>query len=47
MLVTDWGGNNDSVESLKCFNQLEMPGTQIVQKEIIKAIEKGELMKKY
>lgn len=43
MLVTDWGGNNDSVESLKCFNQLEMPGTPDRPEEIIKAIEKGEL----
>lgn len=43
MLVTDWGGNNDSIESLKCYNQLEMPGTPDRPEEIMKAIEKGEL----
>ena len=43
LVVTDWGGNNDSVLSLKCGNQLEMPGTPDRPEEIIKAIENGEL----
>ncbi|NLB48729.1 MAG: glycosyl hydrolase, partial [Erysipelotrichia bacterium] len=43
LVVTDWGGNNDSVASLKCYNQLEMPGTLDRPEEIIEAIEKGEL----
>ena len=43
LVVTDWGGNNDSVASLKCGNQLEMPGTPDRPEAIIKAIEAGEL----
>ena len=43
MVVTDWGGNNDSVASLKCFNQLEMPGTPDRPEAIVKAIKDGEL----
>ena len=43
LVVTDWGGNNDGVLSLKCGNQLEMPGTPDRPEEIIKAIENGEL----
>ena len=43
LVVTDWGGNNDSVLSLKCGNQLEMPGTPDRPEEVIKAIEAGEL----
>lgn len=43
LVVTDWGGNNDSVLSLKCGNQLEMPGNPDRPDEIIKAIEAGEL----
>ena len=43
LVVTDWGGNNDSVLSLKCGNQLEMPGNPDRPEEIIKAIEAGEL----
>ena len=43
LVVTDWGGNNDSVLSLKCYNQLEMPGNPDRPEEVIKAIEAGEL----
>ena len=43
LVVTDWGGNNDGVASLKCGNQLEMPGTPDRPEAIIKAIENGEL----
>ena len=43
LVVTDWGGNNDGVLSLKCGNQLEMPGTPDRPEEVIKAIEAGEL----
>ena len=43
LVVTDWGGNNDGVASLKCGNQLEMPGTPDRAEAIIKAIESGEL----
>ena len=42
-VVTDWGGNNDDVLSLKCGNQLEMPGGPDRPEEVIKAIEAGEL----
>ena len=43
LLVTDWGGNNDSIESLKCLNQLEMPGTPDRPEAVLKAIEAGQL----
>ena len=43
LVVTDWGGNNDGVLSLKYGNQLEMPGTPDRPEEVIKAIENGEL----
>ena len=43
LVVTDWGGNNDGVLSLKCLNALEMPGTPDRPEEVIKAIEAGEL----
>ena len=42
-MVTDWGGNNDGVLSLKCYNQLEMPGNPDRPEEVVKAIEAGEL----
>ena len=34
LVVTDWGGNNDGIASLKCYNQLEMPGTPDHPEEI-------------
>ena len=43
MVVTDWGGNNDGVASLKCGNQLEMPGTPDRPEQVINAIRNGEL----
>ena len=43
LVVTDWGGNNDGVLSLKCRNQLEMPGGPDRPDEVIKAIEEGTL----
>ena len=43
LVVTDWGGNNDGVASLKCGNQLEMPGTPDRAEYILKAIEDGSL----
>ena len=43
LVVTDWGGNNNGVLSLKCGNQLEMPGTPDRPEEVIKAIELGNL----
>ena len=43
LVVTDWGGNNDGVESLRCGNQLEMPGTPDRPEEVIRAIEAGQL----
>ena len=43
LVVTDWGGNNDGVLSLKCYNQLEMPGNPDRPEEVVKAIEAGEL----
>ena len=43
LVVTDWGGNNDGVASLKCGNQLEMPGTPDRAEYILNAIEDGSL----
>ena len=43
LVVTDWGGNNDGVLSLKCGNQLEMPGTPDRPDYVINAIKNGEL----
>lgn len=43
LVVTDWGGNNDGVASLKCGNQLEMPGTPDRPEQVIAAIDSGEL----
>lgn len=44
VVVTDWGGNNDRVEGLKCLNSLEMPSTAgETNREIVKAIKDGKL----
>ena len=42
-IVTDWGGNNDGVLSLKVGNQLEMPGGPDRPEFVINAIKAGEL----
>ena len=43
-VVTDWGGINDRVEGLKAGQDLEMPGNQGQNDELIKsAIESGDL----
>lgn len=45
VVVTDWGGNNDRVEGLKCMNSLEMPTTVgETNREIVKAIKDGNWM---
>lgn len=42
VVVTDWGANNDRVEGLKCYNELEMPSSNgETPKDIIKAIQQG------
>ena len=43
LVVTDWGGNNDGIASLKCGNQLEMPGTPDRPEQVLAAIKNGEL----
>lgn len=44
MVVTDWGGDNDRVEGLKCGNDLEMPSCSGVSDlEIINAIKEGKI----
>ncbi len=44
VVVTDWGGNNDRVASLKMGNQLEMPSTSgMTDAEIVQAVQVGEL----
>lgn len=44
VIVTDWGGDNDRVEGLRCGNELEMPTTGgETNKDIIRAIEEGRI----
>ena len=43
LVVTDWGANNDGALSLKCGNQLEMPGTPDRAEFILNAIKDGSL----
>ena len=44
VVVTDWGGDNDRVEGLKCGNDLEMPTSAGVSDlEIIDAIKSGKI----
>jgi len=43
-LVTDWGGNNDSVAGVNIGGALEMPSSQgLMEKELIKAVRSGDL----
>ncbi len=47
-VITDWGGNNDRVEALKCYSSLEMPSTaEITNREIIKAINEKKVDEAY
>lgn len=42
-VVTDWGGSNNHVESVRVGNHLEMPGTGgDSDKELVEAVKKGE-----
>ncbi len=44
VVVTDWGGDNDRVEGLKCHNDLEMPSSSgVSDQEIIDAIKSGKI----
>ena len=48
VLITDWGGNNDRIQSLIAGSDLEMPGNAgETNKEIVKAIKEGILDEKY
>jgi beta-glucosidase len=47
VVITDWGGNNDRIEGVKCFNSLEMPTTAgETNREIVKAVKDGKLDEK-
>ncbi len=44
IVVSDWGGDNDRVEALKCGADLEMPSTAGISNiEIINAIHEGKI----
>lgn len=43
VVVTDWGGENDRIKGLMAGNELEMPGCKDTVKEVIKAVNSGEL----
>ena len=44
MVVSDWGGNNDRVESLRQGGTLEMPSSNgQTDKQIVKAVREGKL----
>lgn len=44
VVVTDWGGNNNRVEALRCGNELEMPTTLgDTDAEIVAAVQSGSL----
>ena len=44
MVVSDWGGNNDRVASLKAGGTLEMPASHgVTDRQIVKAVRDGEL----
>lgn len=48
VVVTDWGGNNDRVDALKCGNELEMPTTDSeTNQDIVNAVNAGKLDVKY
>lgn len=42
--MSDWGGTNSTVESIKCGVDLEMPGpTKVRGEKVMEALKKGEL----
>lgn len=42
--ITDWGGENNRVEGLKCHNELEMPScANISDKQIVEAVKSGKI----
>ena len=44
VIVTDWGGDNDRIEALKCGNELEMPTTcWDTNFDIIEAVKSGRI----
>ena len=43
LVVTDWGANNNGILSLKCGNQLEMPGNPDRPEEVFNAIDNREM----
>lgn len=44
MVVSDWGGNNDRVASLKVGGTLEMPASHgVTDRQIVKAVRAGKL----
>lgn len=48
VIVTDWGGNNDRVEALRCGNELEMPSSGgETDWDVIEAVRDGRLDESY
>jgi beta-glucosidase len=44
VVITDWGGENDRIEGLKCRNELEMPGNNgDTDREIVQAVKDGRI----
>ena len=44
MVVSDWGGNNDRVDSLKAGGTLEMPASHgVTDRQIVRAVRAGKL----
>lgn len=42
-VISDWGGSNDRVESIKAGGDLEMPSCKYGVDEIVKAVKEGKL----
>jgi beta-glucosidase len=46
-VITDWGGENDRVEGIKCQNALEMPSNNgDTNRDIVNAVKEGRLEEK-
>ena len=43
MVVTDWGACNRQVDGLRAGSNLEMPGTRDSDREVLSALDRGEL----